>query len=177
MRTEHSQRAGAGALPVTGPAAGRVNRQKPVKVYVSDTDRDALEACAKAAGLSLSSYLLTAGLNRPIRTVADTQAVADLVKVAADLGRLGGLLKLWLADRRGEGAPPFAVDKVLGETRELQQCILKLASQVRQARSQSSSASETTATKKRASTAIRDTNVGSAPTNPQTTRREPRRDQ
>lgn len=113
------------------PDKSRVNRQKPVKVYVSDTDRAALEERAAAGGLSLSAYLLAAGLNHPIRATADTQAVADLVKVAADLGRLGGLLKLWLAERRGEGAPPVAVDRVLGETRALQQRMLKLTSQVR----------------------------------------------
>lgn len=111
--------------------AGKVNRQKPIKVYVSDPDRVALEQRAESANLSLSAYLLAAGLNHPIRSVADADAVMDLVKVAADLGRLGGLLKLWLADKRDQGAPAIAVDKVLGETRNLQQRMMRAASQVR----------------------------------------------
>lgn len=55
------------------------------------------------AGLSLSTYLLAAGLNHPIRSVADLDAVADLVRVNGDLGRVAGLLKLWLAEKRGQG--------------------------------------------------------------------------
>lgn len=53
--------------------------------------------------LSLSAYLLAVGMNTPIRSVVDLAAVADLAKVNGDFGRVAGLLKFWLAERRGQG--------------------------------------------------------------------------
>ena len=34
----------------------------------------------------------------PIKSIIDQNSIADLAKVNADQGRLGGLLKLWLTD-------------------------------------------------------------------------------
>ncbi len=62
-------------------------------------------------------------LNSPIRSVVDLKAVADLAKVDGDLGRVGGLLKLWLAEKRGQGASPVEVEGMMIEFRELQSCI------------------------------------------------------
>ncbi|WP_442963648.1 hypothetical protein [Pseudomonas sp. MF6784] len=42
-------------------------------------------------------------MNTPIRSVVDLAAVADLAKVNGDFGRVAGLLKFWLAERRGQG--------------------------------------------------------------------------
>ena len=51
--------------------------------------------------------LRAAGLNQPIRSVLDHDAVRDLAKVNGDQGRLGGLLKLWLMERaRAGGSEP-----------------------------------------------------------------------
>ena len=47
-------------------------------------------------------------------------AVADLAKVNGDLGRAAGLLKLWLSERRGQGARPEDVEEVMIEFRKLQ---------------------------------------------------------
>jgi hypothetical protein len=35
----------------------------------------------------------------PIKSILDQNSIADLAKVNADQGRLGGLLKLWLTNR------------------------------------------------------------------------------
>ncbi|TWA81540.1 hypothetical protein FBY14_12432 [Azospirillum brasilense] len=59
-------------------------------------ERAALKANAAAAGLPLSAFLLAAGLGQTVKSVVDLRQVAELAKVNADLGRLGGLLKLWL---------------------------------------------------------------------------------
>jgi hypothetical protein len=40
----------------------------------------------------------SAALGHQLRSEIDREAVRELVKVAADQGRLGGLLKLWLVD-------------------------------------------------------------------------------
>lgn len=68
----------------------------------------------------MSAYLLAVGINTPIRSVVDLTAVSDLVKVNGDLGRVAGLLKLWLAEKHGEGARSIDVEAVMVEFRELQ---------------------------------------------------------
>lgn len=106
--------------PSTAEAPERRERLRPLRVFVTPTERAEIERLAAVAGLSVSSYLRTAGLNHPIKSVYDLDAVRDLVAIAGDLGRLGGLMKLWLAERRGEGAPVAAVNKCLENALNLQ---------------------------------------------------------
>lgn len=47
----------------------------------------------------------------------------ELVKVNGDLGRVAGLLKLWLAEKRGQGASPIDVEQMMIGFRELQGAI------------------------------------------------------
>ncbi|MNJ57798.1 hypothetical protein D3C77_534040 [compost metagenome] len=70
--------------------------------------------------MARSAYLRALGLNMPVKSVVDLAAVADLAKVNGDLGRVAGLLKLWLSERRGERASAIDVEKVMVEIRELQ---------------------------------------------------------
>jgi len=48
------------------------------------------------------------------------------VRVNADQGRLGGLLKLWLSDRPGDGASTSDVRRLLREIEETQITLRKL---------------------------------------------------
>jgi len=105
----------------TSKQADRPRRKvPPIKVWVTDTEKAELTERAAQAGLSLSAYMLAAGLNHPIRSVYDLRAVADLGKVNGDLGRVAGLLKLWLAEKRGQGAHPVAVERLMADFRALQ---------------------------------------------------------
>ena len=70
----------------------------PIKVYCLPEERRQIEANANAAGLSLSTYLLNVGIGYQIRGVIDHKQVEELARINGDLGRLGGLLKLWLTD-------------------------------------------------------------------------------
>jgi hypothetical protein len=96
------------------------NRLWPMKVFVTDDERLRIEERARAAGLSVSGYLRTAGLGYQIKSILDHAAVMDLAKVNGDQGRLGGLLKLWLVDRPGRGAPEIEVRRLLERIGELQ---------------------------------------------------------
>jgi hypothetical protein len=91
-----------------------------MKVFVTDDERSRIEERAKATGLSVSAYLRTAGLGHHIKSVLDHAAVIDLAKVNGDQGRLGGLLKLWLVDRPGRGAPEIEVRRLLERIGDLQ---------------------------------------------------------
>ena len=91
-----------------------------IKVFVTPEERAQIKALASSANLSLSAYLRAAGLNRDIRSVLDVKAVEEMAKVNGDLGRVAGILKLWLATKKGEGAHPREVEKMMKEFRELQ---------------------------------------------------------
>ncbi len=70
----------------------------PIKVYCLPEERKAIEVNAKATGLSLSTYLLNVGMGFQVQSIVDYEQVRELARVNGDLGRLGGLLKLWLSD-------------------------------------------------------------------------------
>lgn len=106
------------------------DRQRPLQVWVTATERTEIEKRAAGAGLSISAYLRAAGMNHPLKSVYDLAAVEEFAKVGADLGRLGELLKLWLATKRGEGALEVEVDQLLRQTRELQGELLKMMGRV-----------------------------------------------
>jgi hypothetical protein len=106
------------------------SRVLPMKVFVTDAERARIEQRAKAAGLSLSAYLRAAGLNQPIRSILDHDAVRELAKVNGDQGRLGGLLKLWLVERAGQGAPEIEVRRVLDRIGEMQGQLADIAGRV-----------------------------------------------
>lgn len=105
-------------------------RGKPIEVWVTDDEKATITERAEEAGMSRSGYLRALGLNTPIRSVVDLTAVADLAKVNGDLGRVAGLLKLWLAEKRGQGARAVDVEAMMREFRELQREIMAIMSKV-----------------------------------------------
>lgn len=78
----------------------RVTRKDspPLKVYCLPDEKEQIQANARAVGLSVSTFLLRVGAGYEVKSTLDSKLVAELAKVNADLGRLGGLLKLWLTD-------------------------------------------------------------------------------
>ena len=88
----------------------RINR---LKVAVSEEERAVITANAKAAGLTVSAYLRAVGLGYEVRSVLDHQHVLEVIRARGDLGRVGGLLKLWLSERADEGAAAPDIRRVL----------------------------------------------------------------
>lgn len=77
----------------------KARRYQPViRVYANADEKKRIEENANRAGLSLSSFLLEVGQGYEVKNTIDRQSVLDLMKVSADLGRLGGLFKLWLTN-------------------------------------------------------------------------------
>lgn len=103
------------------------DRHRPIKVYVTDAEREGIEAMAASARLPVSSYLVVAGLNHPIRAPSDMTAVREMASLHGDLGRSAGLLKLWLGTKKGEGAAPQDVELLMLRLRETQAAILDAA--------------------------------------------------
>lgn len=110
--------AGENEKPKT-PHGGRP-RGVHIKVWVTPEEKAAIAKAADSAGMKESAFLRALGLNVPVRSVLDLDAVTDMVKLNGDLGRAAGLLKLWLAEKRGQGAKPIAVEVVMDEFRDIQ---------------------------------------------------------
>ncbi len=72
-----------------------------VDVRVSKYEYEQISLKAKMTGLNNAAYLRSLGMNYPIKSTVDQLALNELIKCRADLGRLGGLFKLWLESENG----------------------------------------------------------------------------
>ncbi|EGO80796.1 conjugal transfer transcriptional regulator TraJ (plasmid) [Xylella fastidiosa] len=104
---------------------------QPIKVYCLPDERADVLAKANAAGLSLSTYLLRVGMGYEIQGILDHRRVHELAKVNGDLGRLGGLLKLWLTnDARVADFTPATIRTLLRKIEVTQDEIRAVMTQV-----------------------------------------------
>jgi hypothetical protein len=69
-----------------------------LRVPVLPEEAVEIRRLAAAAGLPVAAYLRNVGLGYRLHGKLDQLRVEELVRVNGDLGRLGGLLKLWLTD-------------------------------------------------------------------------------
>ena len=78
----------------------RITRKNstPIKVYCLPEEKEHIDAQAKRAGMSAARYLREVGQGYKIKGVVDCEQVRELARINGYLGRLGGLLKLWLTD-------------------------------------------------------------------------------
>lgn len=82
------------------PAKRPGRRVRHLRVPVHPDEAAAIEALAKASGMSIAAYLRAVGMGYQPRSIAEHDQVQDMLRINGDLGRLGGLLKLWLTDDR-----------------------------------------------------------------------------
>jgi hypothetical protein len=75
-----------------------------LKVAATPEEAASIRHRASCARLPVAAYLRTLGLGCKVKSVAGHEAVIRLCNINADLGRLGGLLKLWLSEQPGRGA-------------------------------------------------------------------------
>ena len=82
-----------------GQSEGRNHRRsRHLRVPVSADEGQQIEELAKQTGMSIAAYLRLVGIGHQPRSMIDVDQARELVRVNGDLGRLGGLLKLWLTD-------------------------------------------------------------------------------
>jgi len=96
-----------------GKAEASRERNRPLKVFVSERERAEIETRAAATGLSVSAYLRNLGLGFQPHSTLDQEAVLALLKVNADQGRLGGLFKLWLSEEKAASAETIEIRRLL----------------------------------------------------------------
>jgi len=71
-------------------------RTHHLRVPVFENEKQIIEQAACQAGLSIAAYLRRVGMGTEVVSIIDHKQVHELAIVNGDLGRLGGLLKLWL---------------------------------------------------------------------------------
>lgn len=72
-------------------------RDRLIPVRVSDEERSAIRDTATAVSLAPSTLMRELALGHRPRSTIDAQAIHQLARLAGDLGRTGGLLKMWLS--------------------------------------------------------------------------------
>ena len=86
MRTAKNQ------FPMPSP------NKKLVKAYLTPEEYRQVNESATKAGLSVSTFIRRVCLGHKVSSTVDHQAVLALAKANADLGRLGGLFKMFLSE-------------------------------------------------------------------------------
>lgn len=77
---------------------GTERRRHHLRVPVRVGEKALIEAQAQRAGMSVARFLREVGQGYRIGGVVDYEQVRELARINGDLGRLGGLLKLWLTN-------------------------------------------------------------------------------
>lgn len=81
--------------------AKKAQRTKHIDSRLTEHEYEIITAKAKMTGLTNSAYMRNLAMNYPLKSVVDQLALSELIKAKADLGRLGGLFKLWLEGENG----------------------------------------------------------------------------
>ncbi len=83
-----------------GKMSNKSSRQRirRLQVPVLPAEAAAIKSYATNCRLSVAAYLRNVGLHYQPKTVFDADIGLELVRINGDLGRLGGLLKMWLAN-------------------------------------------------------------------------------
>ncbi|CCO24053.1 plasmid mobilization protein [Maridesulfovibrio hydrothermalis] len=98
------------------------SKKQVIKTYVSKEEYDQISATAKQCSLSMSAFMKAVCLGHEIKSRTDQQARLELLKLNADQGRLGGLLKMWILD---DDEHRTDVEALLEDLRRLQRKIIE----------------------------------------------------
>ena len=113
----------------TDRARAGVLKSRIIRLRADEDEYTRIAERARQAGLTLSAFVRAAAMDHPVRSMLDLEAVGELVKVAGNLGRVGGLLKLCLQEVHDK-ARQEEIATLLGEIRSLQREIHVIAGRV-----------------------------------------------
>ena len=100
-------------------------RTKLIPVRVNDDELKVIDEKARAFGYtsSRSALLRDLALGIEPRSTLDQRAVLDLLKVNADLGRLGGLLKHWLQAKGATSSEMIEIRALMSDLNRTQEAL------------------------------------------------------
>lgn len=77
------------------------SKKAVMKAYLTPEEYEKIMESADRTGLSLSTFAKRVCLGLPVPSLENQKARRELLRVNADLGRLGGLFKLCLSEKDG----------------------------------------------------------------------------
>ena len=102
------------------------SKKKRLPVYLTDEEHSLISEYASRAGISLSTFARRVCTGSPVPSLEHKQAVQEIIKARADLGRLGGLFKQAIA----AGGDKFTLNRLLKEVdigmRELKAAAMRI---------------------------------------------------
>ena len=103
----------------------RRKEQPPFKVYCHESERIQIIRNALATGKTVSEYMRNVSIGYRVQSNVNAEQARELIRLKGDMGRLGGLLKLLLAnEERFDGMTgerlQFETIKLLDEISENQ---------------------------------------------------------
>ena len=106
-------------------------RDKKLRVPVLPIEEAEIKTKATDAGLPVAEYLRNLGLGYQVPSIVDSRQADSLLKINGDLGRLGGLIKLWLTnDKRtkliGKSQLHMTLDSIRNTQSTMLDVIMKL---------------------------------------------------
>lgn len=100
-------------------------KYKHLRVPVLPEEEESITRNARNANLPVAVFLRKIGQGYEARSVLDNRRVEELARINGDLGRLGGLLKLWLTDDpRTEAFGEATIRAVLSKIEYTQETML-----------------------------------------------------
>ena len=115
------------------PSPRRRKRARRIGLTLHPAEAEAIEELARSVGMSVASYLRAVGAGYQPRAIVDRDQVEEMLRINGDLGRLGGLLKLWLSDdaKLGQFDRGQIRQVILGALRRIEENQAELRSAVR----------------------------------------------
>ncbi|OQX14057.1 MAG: hypothetical protein BWK73_10380 [Thiothrix lacustris] len=131
---------GSTILPLQGVSAvgkrgkmGSETRKKTVLVMVRMTpeEREEIAALAATCSLSVPEFMRRMALSYTPKSTLDAQAIIEMAKINGDIGRVVGLLKLWLStEAKKNEAFTHNIPKIVNELKELKDLLRQKAMQL-----------------------------------------------
>ncbi|WP_420177333.1 plasmid mobilization protein [Kerstersia gyiorum] len=90
-----------------------------VDVYLAPEEKAVIAQRAARSDKSYSGMLRALGLNTPIPSILDSDVIAELVRVGAEVNQAGSQLKEWLAADGKDSAPEINPEALLREMQAL----------------------------------------------------------
>lgn len=112
--------------------SGPRSAKAPLKVRVTEEERLAIEKTARAVRLPVSAYMRKVALGYQPPSLLDQEAIIEAFRIRGDLGRMGGLFKLWLVEAPGQAVSEDEVRAALDRTLELQSELTSLIDLMRE---------------------------------------------
>lgn len=102
-----------------------------LRVPVLPDEEIEIKTKAANAGISTAEYLRRLALGYTIHGMIDQKSIVELSKINGDLGRLGGLLKLWLSnDERLAHIEPKTMIVLLERIQATQEMMLSVVNKL-----------------------------------------------